>query len=98
DVKTETKPPLPMIQQVAPAELTKGQEPQDLTVSGLNFGPGLRAIVTDPQGTEVVSVVVRDVTPNSFKVAVLLETAGQYNLVVSNATGAVSSIVTITVK
>lgn len=98
EVKTVAKPPLPVIQQVTPVELTKGQEAQDLTVTGLNFGPALRAIVTDPQGVEVVSVVVRDVSPNSFKMSLLLETAGPYNLVVSNATGAVSNIVVFTVK
>jgi hypothetical protein len=41
---------------------------------------------------------VRDVTATSFKLSVKLESAGPYNLVASNSTGAVSNVATITVK
>jgi hypothetical protein len=49
-------------------------------------------------GIEVVDPVVREVSASAFKVTVKLETAGPYNLVVSNATGAVSNVAVITVK
>jgi hypothetical protein len=92
------KPAAPAIDKVQPEELTKNQEPQELTVIGRNFGPGLIAIVTDPQGADVVNPTLRDVTTTSFKLTVKLEMAGRYNLVVSNATGTTSNIAMIVVK
>ena len=98
EVRALAKPPAPAIDRVQPEEITKNQEPQELTVVGRNFGAGLRAILTDPQGADVVNPTLRDVTPTSFKVTAKLDMAGPYNLVVSNATGAVSNIATIVVK
>jgi hypothetical protein len=98
DVRPLVKPPSPAIDRVQPEEITKNQEPQELTVVGRNFGPGLRVIITDPQGADVVNPTVRDLTPTSFKVTAKLDMAGSYNLVVSNATGATSNVATIMVK
>ena len=98
EARAVTKPPTPVIQRVLPDSLTKSPEPQVLTVEGSNFGPGVHVTVTDPMGIEVVDPVVREVSASAFKVTVKLETAGPYNLVVSNATGAVSNVAVITVK
>jgi hypothetical protein len=98
EVRALVKPPSPAIDKVQPEEVNKNQEPQELTIFGRNFGPGLRAIVTDPQGADVVNPTLRDVTPTSFKLTAKLEMAGRYNLVVSNATGTTSNIATIVVK
>ena len=98
EARAVAKPPTPVIQLVMPEELTKHAEPQTLTVEGQNFGPGLRVTVTDPLGVEVVDPVVRDMTASSFKVSVKLETAGPYNMVVTNSTGAVSNVAVFTVR
>ncbi|HEX5068715.1 MAG TPA: hypothetical protein VFV78_00760 [Vicinamibacterales bacterium] len=93
-----TKPPAPVIQRILPENISKRPEPQDLTVEGQNFGPNLKVTVTDPLGIEVMDPVVRDANANSFKLTVKLEMAGPYNLVVSNATGAVSNVAILTVR
>lgn len=98
EARAEQKPPTPVIDRVLPDQITKHQEPQELTVQGQRFAAGLRVIVTDPLGTEVLDPVVREVTPTSFKLSVKLETAGPYNLVVTNPSGAVSNVATIVVK
>ena len=98
DVRAEQKPPTPVIDRVLPEEIMKHQEAQELTVQGQRFAPGLRVIVTDPLGTEVLDPVVREVTPTSFTLSVKLETAGPYNLVVTNPSGAASNVATILVK
>ena len=71
---------------------------QDLKVTGQRFGAGLKAIVTDPMGMEVLDPVIKDLTPTSFTLNVRLEAAGSYNLVLSTGAGATSSIATIVVK
>jgi hypothetical protein len=98
EAKAVTKPPTPVIQRILPDALTKSPEPQNLTVEGSNFGPGVRVTITDPLGVEVLDPVVREVSANAFKLSVKLETAGPYNMVVSNSTGAVSNVAVITVK
>jgi hypothetical protein len=86
-----TKPELPIIERIQPDEITKNAEAQNLTVSGQRFGPGLRAIVTDPTGVEVLDPVIRELTPTSFTLNVKLENAGTYSVVLSTAAGAVSN-------
>jgi hypothetical protein len=98
EARAVVKPPTPVIQRVLPENITKNAEVQDLTVEGQNFGAGLRVTVTDPLGVEVLDPVVRDATTSSFKLSVKLENAGPYNLVVSNASGAVSNVAVFTVK
>ena len=98
EAKAVMKPPTPVIQRILPDSITKSQEPQNLTVEGTNFGPGVHVTITDPLGVEVLDPVVREVSANAFKLTVKLETAGPYNMVVSNSTGAVSNVAVITVK
>jgi hypothetical protein len=98
EVPAQQKPPTPVIDRVLPEEILKNQEAQDLTVQGQRFAPGLRVIVTDPLGTEVLDPIVRELTQTSFKLNVKLETAGPYNLVVTNPSGAVSNVATFVVK
>jgi len=98
EARAVVKLPTPIIQRIMPEGLTKNAEAQNLTVEGQNFGPGLHVTVTDPLGVEVPDPVVRDATTSSFKLSVKLENAGPYNLVVSNASGAVSNVAVFTVK
>jgi hypothetical protein len=98
DVRVPAKPATPLIETILPEQITKGPEPQNIKVTGQRFGPGLKAIVTDPMGMEVLDPLVRDQTPTSFTLNVRLETAGTYNLVVSTSAGASSNIATIVVR
>lgn len=98
EVPLRQKPPLPVIDRVLPEEILKGQEAQNLTVQGQRFAQGLRVIVTDPLGTEVLDPIVRELTQTSFKLNVKLETAGPYNIVVTNPSGAASNVATFIVK
>jgi hypothetical protein len=98
EARAVAKPPTPVIQRILPETISKNPEAQTLTVEGQNFGPGVKVTVTDPLGVEVLDPVVREVTTSSFKLSVKLETAGPYNLVVSNSTGAVSNVAVVTVR
>lgn len=98
EARAVVKAPAPVIQRILPDNIAKRAEPQDLTVEGQNFGPSLRVSITDPLGAEVIDPVVREVNANSFKLSVKLEMAGAYNLVATNATGAVSNVAVLTVK
>jgi hypothetical protein len=98
EVRAVTKAPSPIIERIRPDEITKNPEPQNLTVNGREFGPGLRAIVTDPMGMEVLDPLIRELTPTSFTLNVKLETAGNYSLVVHTAAGTVSTAATIVVR
>jgi hypothetical protein len=98
EARAVAKPPTPVIQRVLPETISKNAEAQTLTIEGQNFGPGVKVTVTDPLGVEVLDPVVREVTTSSFKLSVKLETAGPYNLVVSNSTGAVSNVAVVTVR
>ena len=99
DVKAApAKPPTPLIETILPEQISKGPDPQDLKVTGQRLGAGLKAIVTDPMGMEVLDPVIKDLTPTSFTLSVRLESAGSYNLVVSTGAGATSNIATIVVK
>jgi hypothetical protein len=98
EARAVAKPPTPVIQRIQPETISKNAEAQTLTIEGQNFGPGVKVTVTDPLGVEVLDPVVREVTTSSFKLSVKLETAGPYNLVVSNSTGAVSNVAVVTVR
>lgn len=94
----ESSPDAPVIASVTPAEPVHRPEAQILRVDGQRFEPGLRAIITGPAGQEVTEVAVSKVTDSSFELLVLLDQAGHFELVVSNPSGAVSSVVTIPVR
>jgi hypothetical protein len=88
----------PVISGVAPPEPTKHPEPQLLRVAGQRFESGLRAILTDPIGTEMLEIEVGRVTPTSFDLRARLAQDGTYELVVRNASGAVSNVFQFTVR
>lgn len=94
----KTSPAAPVIERVTPSEPTAHPEPQLLRVDGQRFESGLRAIVTDETGAELPEVSVTKVTPRSFELRVRLDKAARYELVVNNPSGAVSNVVTITVR
>jgi len=89
----KARPPAegPVIEKITPAEPTKRQDAQPLLIEGQRFSAGLRAIVTDPMGADVTEVQVGKVTPNSFELTVRLEHSGEYVMVVTNPSGAVSN-------
>ena len=88
----------PVISKVTPGEVSKKPEPQALQVEGSGFSTGLRAVVTDPAGADVAEPVVAKLTPNSFELMVKLELSGDYSLVVTNPSGAVSNVYRIVVR
>lgn len=88
----------PVINKVTPAEPTKRNAPQALMVEGQQFVSGLRAVVTDPMGMDVSDATVGKVTPNSFEIVVKLEHAGEYSIVVTNPSGAVSNVFRVLVR
>ena len=81
---------VPIVDKIDPSEPTKRQDAQPLMVHGQKFSSGLRALVTDPMGSDVTELTVAKVTPNSFELTVRLEHSGEYTLVVSNPSGAAS--------
>jgi hypothetical protein len=81
----------PSIEKITPAEPTKRQDAQPLLVEGQRFSAGLRAVLTDPMGADVTEVQIGKVTPNSFELTAKLEHSGEYTLVVTNPSGAVSN-------
>jgi hypothetical protein len=83
----------PSITAIEPQAIVKSTNPQNLTVLGAQFVPGLSAMVTDPAGNVVT--ISRDgvgtVSPTSVTITVTLELAGSYSLVITNPSGAVSN-------
>jgi len=97
-VKAKKEPAAPVIAQVTPANLRPHPEPQTLRVEGRRFETGLRAIVTDPVGTEIGDVQVRNVTPTAFELILRLPEPGDYGLSVSNPSGGVSNVYQLAVQ
>jgi hypothetical protein len=95
---TQAKVEGPVISSITPAEPAKLPEAQALRVDGQRFEAGLRAIVTDPVGTEIPEVEVSKITAGSFELRVRLAQAGTYEVVVSNPSGAVSNVFQLTVR
>jgi hypothetical protein len=88
----------PAIERVEPAEPTRQVEPQTLRVIGQRFAAGLQAVLTDPMGTDVTDVQVTKITQTSFEISARLDKAGDYSLVVTNPSGAVSNVARIPVR
>jgi hypothetical protein len=97
-VKATKEPAAPVISQVTPANIRPHPEPQTLRVEGRRFETGLRAIVTDPVGTEIGDVQVRNLTPTAFELILRLTEPGDYGLSVSNPSGTVSNVYQLTVQ
>ena len=67
--------------------------PQTLTVEGARFEAGLFVSVTDPAGgvKTLAGDAITNVMPGSFQMVLALETAGRYELIVTNPNGKTSS-------
>ena len=98
NVGSATAPTGPVIEKILPEQLTKQPDAQVLRVQGQRFAPGLRAVVTDPTGTDVMGPTVGNVTPTSLALTVKLETTGTYTIVVINPTGVASNVATVAVR
>ena len=88
----------PVIEKITPSEPPKRPDTQLVQVEGQRFAPGLRAIVNDPMGADVTDIAVSKVTPSSFELSVRLEHNGEYSLVVTNPSGAVSNLMRFIVR
>jgi hypothetical protein len=88
----------PAIERIEPQEPTRQVEPQTLRVIGQRFAAGLQAVLTDPAGADVTDVQVTKVTQTSFEISARLDKAGDYSLVVTNPSGAVSNVARIPVR
>jgi len=83
----------PTVREVRPTGLRISTSPQTLTVEGARFDAGLTVTVTDPAG-EVQTLggdAIKNVMPASFEMIVRIETAGHYEVVVTNPNGKVSN-------
>jgi hypothetical protein len=83
----------PSVREVKPTGLRVSTSPQNLTVEGARFEAGLVVTVTDPAGgvQSLGGDAITNVMPGSFQMTVTLETAGRYELIVTNPNGKVSS-------
>lgn len=83
----------PSVREVKPTGLRISTSPQTLTVEGARFEAGLFVTVTDPAGGvhNLGGDAITNVMPGSFQMTMTLETAGRYELIVTNPNGKVSS-------
>jgi hypothetical protein len=83
----------PIVREVKPTGLRISTSPQTLTVEGARFEAGLIVTLTDPAGgvQSLGGDAIHNVLPGSFQMTVTLETAGRYELIVTNPNGKVSS-------
>ena len=93
-----TRADAPAIERIEPPEPTRQAEIQMLRVIGQRFANGLQAVLTDPTGADVTDVQVTKVTQTSFELSARLDKAGDYSLVVTNPSGAVSNVARIPVR
>jgi hypothetical protein len=91
-------PNAPVLLSIMPANPDRRAEPQMLKVEGQRFDAGLRVTVTDPMGADVTGIGVEKLDSTSFEMTLALSFSGDYALVVTNASGAVSNRLTITVR
>ena len=96
--KPRAEPKPPQIERVQPAEASRSQEVQVITLRGANFEPGLRVSVTDPTGTVTVKDVFDRVEPQVVVFRMAFEMAGTWGLQVTNPSGASSNTVSVTVR
>ena len=98
NVRATPAPPGPVIEKILPEQPTRQPDAQVLRIQGQRFAPGLKAVVTNPAGTEVAGPAVSNVTATSLTLTVKLETAGTYTIVVINPNGAPSNVATLVVR
>lgn len=99
--------PEPAITGFSPESPTKSSASQVVTVNGRNFVQGLTVSLTkeggspDAESTMTAgesTIPVHNVTPTSFQMTVVLESAGRYKVRVTNPSGKRSEPRTLTVK
>ena len=88
----------PRIDQIDPAELSKSQEPQVVTIRGNNFEPGIKISVTDPTGTVTLRDTIDKVEPGLVVARLVFEQSGPHAIMVTNTSGTSSNSVTLTVR
>jgi hypothetical protein len=96
DVKTGSVPP--SIDRIQPAEISRSQEAQLLTLRGAGFEPGLRLSVTDPTGSVVVKDAFDRLEPTIAVVRLVFEVSGTYALMVTNPSGGQSNSISLTIR
>ena len=94
-----TQAAAPTIDRVMPESVPRDTRAQELMVEGTRFEQGLKVTIEKPDGQSVVvqGEQVRDLTPTSFKISVVLDMPGTHNLFVANPSGAKSNAVPIVV-
>jgi hypothetical protein len=96
DVKTAAV--APTIDRIQPAEISRSQEAQVLTLRGAGFEPGLRLSVTDPTGTVAVKDAFDRLEPTIAVVRLVFEVSGTYGLMVTNPSGGPSNSISLTIR
>jgi hypothetical protein len=97
-IAAKPAPKPPVIDRVQPAEVARSQEVQVITIRGSGFEPGLKVSITDPTGTVASKDVFDRVEAQVIVFRTTFEMAGSYALQVTNASGAASNTVSITVR
>lgn len=90
----------PEITNVTPGSPGVSSKPQRLTITGTDFLQGLTLMITNPggQSQRYAGEDILNRRPTAFEVNVLLDTKGNYSLVVSNTDGGVSRPFPLTVQ
>lgn len=96
DVRAGTRGP--SIERITPAEATRGQEAQVVTLAGNGFEQGMKVSVTDPTGTVTVKDVFDRLEPQVAVLRMVFEMSGSYALMVTNPSGGSSNTVSITIR
>lgn len=88
----------PSIDSVSPAELSRSNDPQVVTILGRNFGPGLRVSLTDPTGTVTVHNEFDKLEAHTVVLRLTFSISGQYALMVTSGSGESSNTVPLMVR
>ena len=88
----------PVIDRIQPAEISRSQEAQLLTLRGSGFEPGLRLSLTDPTGTVSVKEAFDRLEPTIAVIRLVFEVSGTYSLMVTNPSGGQSNTITVTIR
>jgi hypothetical protein len=90
----------PEITNVTPAAPNRGSKPQRLAISGSDFLQGLTLMITNPGGQSLrfAGADILNRRQGSFEVDAMLDTAGNYSLVVTNTDGGTSKPFVLAVR
>lgn len=83
----------PIILAVTPAAPAPAKDPQILRITGQDFQPRLKLVITTPGGgtVEFKDDAIQQQRESSFQVSALLAGPGKYSLVVTNPDGGISA-------